>query len=299
MPPTLSADGFTEMRVPSNFDVFGNMSEVLAFFERFKVHQRRHVPVMFDLSKIEVLTPEAVLYMLALFDLFPRLHGASAIRGNRPLSKQCDTILTESGFFNFVRTKVPPPTSSNSLVLKIETGTNVKPEVAQKVVRFAQEHLPSLPSATRRSTYELLIEAMANTKNHAYVGSRATRIPPSWRLVAMCDKSRNCVKFSFLDNGIGIPVSIRKDFAEQVRQQVAIGKIDGKLIESALRGKFRTRTLSKERGKGLPKIFEYQQTEQIKNLQILSNRGYVNCATSEVKNLSDKFFGTLLSWEFR
>lgn len=52
------------------------------------------------------------------------------------------------------------------------------------------------------------------------------------------------------------------------------------------------------RGKGLPKIYEYSKNRNIENLVVISRNGYVDVANGIVKDLNEKFYGTLLSWDF-
>ena len=136
---------------------------------------------------------------------------------------------------------------------------------------------------------------MANTKNHAY---NITRKDQKWWLISCYDEDSKKVNFTFMDNGDGIPFTLRKNIIERFFDPLIKKQNDGKLILSALKGEFRTRTKKHYRGTGLPKIFSYSKEKQIENLIIISNKGYVDCDSEQSKELSRKFFGTLLSWDF-
>ena len=67
---------------------------------------------------------------------------------------------------------------------------------------------------------------------------------------------------------------------------------------SVLNGDFRTRTEVGYRGKGIPRIYQRVKSNEINNLVLIANNGYVNCTTNKRKELKNKFHGTLFSWEF-
>jgi hypothetical protein len=109
--------------------------------------------------------------------------------------------------------------------------------------------------------------------------------------------------FTFLDNGLTIPATIRRNLGEYLADIAGVllpvvQTQDHRLIESALKGDFRTKTGVVYRGKGLPKIYEYSNNRNIENLVVISRNGYVGVANGIVKDLNEKFYGTLLSWDF-
>lgn len=53
------------------------------------------------------------------------------------------------------------------------------------------------------------------------------------------------------------------------------------------------------RGNGLPSIFEHHQAGRIRNLKVLSNKGFVDCQTDDTDSLNRRFRGTLICWDFR
>lgn len=116
--------------------------------------------------------------------------------------------------------------------------------------------------------------------------------------MASFDEKSNRVHFTFLDNGFGIPLTIRRRFGEKIRRLLGAEVRDGDLIKSALKGEFRTRTRAVYRGKGLPQIFQTAQSKKIENLILLSKKGYVDCCPMlETKELNVSLYGTLLSWD--
>ena len=141
---------------------------------------------------------------------------------------------------------------------------------------------------------------MSNTNNHAYKFSGGWR--NKWWIIAVYDKSRKVVTYTMLDNGAGIPGTVRLKLKELIRvKMIPRGdELDSDLIKSAFMGdEKRSRTWLSWRGKGLPSIYDSLKKKRIRNLLAISNRGYFNMENGQVTELKRKFYGTLLSWEVR
>jgi hypothetical protein len=215
---------------------------------------------------------------------------------------KCNKIFANSGFYKYVYSKKRGPLHADPDTLSIESGSLVVPGKAADTKEFTKRSLMKDESKDTKSIYTTLIECMGNTRQHAYKkGSGYAK----WWLMASYDKESVRVHFTFLDNGYGIPSTIRMRFGEKIRS--VFGKIVGEvpdsgLILSALNGEFRTRTGIAYRGKGLPSIFETARNKKIDNLIVISKKGYVGWKKSEkgeLESIELKFplFGTLLSWD--
>jgi hypothetical protein len=214
--------------------------------------------------------------------------------GNFPDDEYTRQVLLQSSFFNYVKAnfKFDPDDSD---ILSVKSGQLVRGRVAKEVIDFSKAQLGKTSDASTRSMYATLIECMVNTGHHAY---EKRFVNWKWWLMALPTTDKKRVHFAFLDNGRGIPTTVRKNFAERVSYLFGDRTMDSELIFSALEGKYRSRMKNRWRGKGLPKIFSYSSKDIIENLQIVSNHGYVDCQRNQLKELSDKFHGTLLYWEF-
>ena len=114
----------------------------------------------------------------------------------------------------------------------------------------------------------MVIELMTNTHNHAY--NNKNGFIKAWYLFASVNNDKGCIEITFVDTGEGIPVTVAKKMIEKI-----FTKKDNQYIISALNGDFRTQTHEKNRGKGLPDIYEHFNKNQIKNLKIISCKGKV------------------------
>jgi hypothetical protein len=286
------------IRMPNIFSVVDNTADTLEIFDQIFEKISSGHKMFLDMRNIEILTPDAPLYMLAIFEYFYLQKFAMDITGNFPKNEQINELLIQSRFFEHVtlapELKVP---KYDENILQIESGIRTDSLVVKEVIKFALRHLGQEISPKSRTIFRILIEMMDNTVEHAYkVASDRSK----WYLMACRDKTNGQIRFAFLDGGLGVPATIRKNFKEKVLELFVTitGDInDARLIMSALQGIFRrTRTKLRNRGKGLPNIYKSYNEKFIDNLRIISNVGYIDKGSEII--LKDKFHGTLYTWDF-
>jgi len=283
------------IKAPSNFSIVNNTNEMLSFFNDYYHYVREDKRIFFDMSEVSEMTEDAILYMLSRFNYSEKFLGHQYVSGNVPSNLKCQELLMESGFYDHVYYRGNKKAPSGK-IFSIKTKQLVYGETAKEVIEFAKNYLNKNNGNQLKGIYPILIECMANTRNHAY--DRLTNPIARWWLVAMYNEKDISVHFTFLDNGFGIPRTIRKKPLEKLAG-IFRGLKDTELISSALEGEFRTKTGFKWRGKGLPKIRSYVINGAIKNMQIISNNGYVFCEKDDMQTqeLENRFYGTLLSWD--
>lgn len=274
---------------PLNFSIVNNPDESMSFLNQ-SMYQIEELgkDILQDFRYIISVTPDALLYMMAYIESLKVRNISYSITGSYPRQKECNRLFKESGFLEHLKDQKEELENMTTDILTIKVGSDTESLIAQKVVKYVRKWL-NLEKKDTRSIYKILIECMANTHNHAYSKSKNNH---KWYLMAY--HHQNEVHFVFLDNGYGIPHTIRKNWGE-----ILFGE-DNKLITSALEGKIkRSQTGQRKRGKGLPLIFKQAQDPNIKELIIIANKGYVNCKDGTTKTLENKFKGTLLSWKFK
>ncbi len=282
------------IKAPENFSMIYNIDIMLNFFNSlFLCLKENKYDVFINMKELTLITPDALLYLLSFLDYFKIKNiFKHNLGGNLPENEKCAQLIIESGFPNYVKMIQKPEYKSKDF-LKIEKNSIVKSDIADKVLKFAEEKINYSNRDVSESIYVTIVECMTNTKQHAYnnVGN--------WWLIAQYNAEVNKIQFCFLDNGQGIPKSVKMTFRERFLELLPItNNQHSKLIFSTLNGEFRTKTGFSYRGKGLPKIKQYSDEKFVDDLVIISNKGYVNLNNNELKELEHKFYGTLLSWNF-
>ena len=145
---------------------------------------------------------------------------------------------------------------------------------------------------------------MTNVKQHAY-HSENGNMSSRWYVYA-----ENCEKFVqlvFLDTGVGIPSTIRKNWSEKLKDGIKGllgGDVDDpRYIEAAFNGEFRTETRQGNRGKGLPEIKEaiIALDSSLNNLKIVSGHGICTINKAGINGgqyIDTAFEGALFMWCF-
>ncbi len=286
---------------PSNFSLVHNTVQMLTFFDRIRHWVRKGHRIKVSMAGVTNMTPDAILYLLSiLYDCTNKYPELLRISGDVPRDPYCRTLFAASGFQGFVRAK-GVWRGSDAAVFKVAHGGKAQGPVADELLCFAEARLGKTPGTAPWDMYSTIVEAMVNTRQHAYSG--APDGLPHWWLMASHDTRNGRVDFAILDNGAGIPATIRKKVIEFVKQGVytLTGRSqDSELILAALKGEgLRSRTGQAYRGKGLPKMTEYCDRGCIRDLGVIAGRGHVQWGTkSKSTELPQRFRGTLLSWSF-
>jgi len=283
----------TIIPMPNIFSLTENINGTMSFFKDLMITAEKHEPIFIDADGVSTITPDAILYLILIIE---KIHEFKiySIRGNSPSHPTCKKIFQQSGFLNYVKSPLNKYATDTD-IFTIREGTKTQPTTAKEVLMYVKKHLEIEKSnKNTKAIFSLIIEAMANTYNHASAKGEDRK---KWYLMAYYTDDGD-VEFAMLDNGETIPKTIRKDFTEKIAQLFKTKKTtDHELIMSAFQGKFRTKTKEKKRGKGLPKMYELAKDNYIKDLVIISNQGYVNAMDDKKHKLEDKFHGTLISWK--
>lgn len=292
--PLKGKGGIRKIKAPEVFSLIQNTDRTLAFFEQIW-GMCEHYPIYIDLSDVTEITTESILYLLSILDRL-KTRDHKKIKGNYPMNEDCRRLLCSSGFTNYIETSKANRIHSGD-VLEIIHGDKVNPVEVVKIERFIREKLkiPQRNKATQ-SIHIVLLECVGNTYDHAYNKGSTKSMPYQAKWWAMAHYQQGMVSCSVLDNGAGIPATMKKKFREIVKFW---GREEHILLFKAFTEPARSRLKLEFRGKGLPKIYELVCLDYLKNVRVVSNKAFVNLShLRENKELQRPLKGTLYSFEF-
>lgn len=290
------------LEAPEHFSLVNNKDETLAFFDKAlsriqncKVRQS----IFFDLQKITTITPDAIMYLIAMVKNIKRCRALqTSCQGNMPIDPNARACIEKSGFYSFVSSPNPIPHLELKSAVQISSGSKVDESLIGSICSFvsAKSGLPE--RLYTKGLYQIIIELMTNTIQHAYNNTNGI-MDNRWYIYA--EDSDENIQFVFLDTGDGIPATITINFFEKVAKLFGGNVTDAKLISSALKGVYRSETGERHRGKGLPNIYDASKTDRISNLNIISGHG--QCTVDESCTILESsstinFAGTLFCWQF-
>jgi len=283
--PSNSRTKYKYLPAPENFSLINNTKEVMNFIHDAKVIIEKNKPLFIEMKNIKYVTLDAIIYTIVFFENIRKKRIKYKVNGDFPDNFDCKKLITESGFLKYIYPNAE--INKKTDILTIRDGYKVDNKIAKNVVTYVRKWLNEERINTK-SIYNILIECMANTLNHAFGEGKGNA--HKWYLMAY--HLENEVHFVFLDNGLGISKTLNKKWIFESLKK------DETLILSALKGEeFRSQTGEKKRGKGLPKIYKHSKDINIKELIIIANKGMVQPKNGICTSLDKSFSGTLISWK--
>ena len=289
---------------PEIFSFTHNTEETMKFFMELtdKINKGQHgTSIFIDSGKVKTVSVDALIYLIATIqNNYMCLIKRIACTGNYPENEDARKIYYFSGFNSYVKSKVkalPHPKEN----VKITDGLRNNPDVAKQCCIFVIDKLKKTRVQTR-PLQTTLIELMSNAFHHAY-DKRNLLDLSRWYIYA--ELTNNYIHFIFVDTGLGIATTVRKNFPEKIQQLLSeifsLGLNDAQLIASAFNGDFRTATNEKNRGNGLTTVREVMQREPFENFEVISGHGRYSIINSKISaiNYNHKIYGTLFTFNVR
>lgn len=278
---------------PNNFSFINNPEEMLDYYDRARKKAEKSIAVKFDLSLVEELTPDAIALHASVLNDKNYCPG-NYLSGNAPKKSELRHKFMSSGFYEHVKSKANAKTRENNFLLHKVSEHKVEPVVAKEATDFAAKKTFG-KDIILRPVYEILIELMANTNNHASV---IDSVVYDWWLYVFYDKKTNVTSYSFLDFGVGIFRS--KAFTRYKNflfVEFGRDKKPEEMAEDLLNGKISSRTGLGERGRGFSCITQNTEYEMIKKFIIISNNVFIDVKNRQYRALENSFSGTFVYWE--
>ncbi len=298
---SLKPDIYYPVKAPSNFSLINQPDAVLGYFKECAKLLSKRKQVEFDLQNIESMTSDAIALLIAKVN-DKQFREDLNVKGNKPEKKDLRKMFEDSGFLEHVSTGFPVKSNEKNLLIHKITDKKVENEIAKQVGILAVNH--TFRSDIKfRPLYEILIECMANTNNHAGLNNQGKF---NWWILVYNNPETKVTSISFLDLGIGIFNSIPMQTLKRklltklkdVTNINVIPKYNKDFIPELFKGGIKTtRTGKSYRGKGLPLINKHSKNPKIKNFTIIANDVYVKIPEFEAKTLKHKLNGTFLYWE--
>ena len=290
------AKSYIKHKAPLNMSFIDNTDEVLDYFNKAKKLFNKKEKIDFNIKEITKLSPDAITLMIAKLNDTKNFTKGGKYRGGAPKDEKLKKVFEESGFYNFVATSKQNKGLGKNLLHK-EKGQEVRPEIAKSACIAGIRH--SLKTSEPfEPLYEIIIECMQNTNNHA---SSNEEEEIKWWMFVYNDKETGISKYSFLDLGVGIFESITvKNYINKVAKKMGVLP-NTHFVKDLLDGNILSRIeKDKEiRGKGIPQIVEHSKFKKFKEFKIITNNVKIDLKNKSHKKLKNNFSGTFYYWELQ
>jgi hypothetical protein len=283
---------------PENFSFVNNTDEMLAFFQKGKRIAQKGMAVLFDLRSISNLSPDAIAIYASILNDKNYCPGAR-ISGNMPKNTSLKHLFMASGFYDHVKSKAKPETRENHFMLHKISESKVEPSIAKKATDFAAQKTFKT-DIKFRALYEILIELMANTNNHATPLECISNKKYDWWLYVFYDSKTNITSYTFLDFGVGIFKSQPfMNYMNLILIKFGKEKSSSEMANDLLNGKISSRTGKDERGRGFKCITDNVAKNEFKKFILISNSVFIDVKARKSYPLENSFNGTFAYWEIQ
>jgi len=277
---------------PSDFSMVLNPEETLDFFSDIIRLTKLRQPIDLDLSAVSKITPETILYVILLLQ-DAKSHNVY-VKGNAPKTAEPRAIFINSGFYDYVHSHINRTTiKGDKNVLAIHTGNNADVVKVEEIIDFVRQKMPSIPKRNVSAIYDILVEAITNTRDHA----DTTPATKHWWMMGLYEyyENKTMIRFAVVDDGIGIVHTVQKKWTERILQFWN----DADMLERVLNGDFsRSRTKMPNRGMGLVEMKKRQQNGLVEGLVFIANKGYYRVDDDRKIELPQEFIGSIVTWNF-
>ena len=203
----------TLLVLPEHFSLTDNTETTMSFImnlSRIIDKAGRGSHIFIDSRNVKTVTVEALIYLIASIQNNHACFVKKIIcTGNYPKDKEARKIYLNSGFNDYVRSRVKSLPRSNEK-MEIKTGFNTDSDIAKQCCFFTQK-----TQVQTKTLYTTIIELMSNTFHHAYNSSNSWT-EKKWYIYA--ERKDYHIHFIFVDTGDGIARTVRKNFPEKVQQ---------------------------------------------------------------------------------
>lgn len=281
---------------PNIFSFIKNPNETIEFFSyvlrSIKLSRHSKKSIFINIRDIKDVTIDAIMYLLTIINNLRMSYKYRIdFSGNMPEDAKLRKLITDSGFYDYVKKENDDPININENNFQIVASDFCDVELIKRIVDFVDRKNASKKKID--SLYSMLVELTSNTQEHAYMKNDKNGLfEYRWYCYANCVDD-DYIAFSFVDNGKGIPATVKKYLSDVMGN-------DNKYLISALDGSCkRTRTGKSNRGLGLPKIRSLRKGDYIQNLHIITNKAdvIVNIDSYSENIINYGFNGTLFYWE--
>jgi len=279
---------YSEVTAPEKLTLqLGYSEEVLRFIALLKDLGKTEDIINIRLHKVTDIGEGAIGMLLSVMKELT--NAGIALKGEKPSNTTARNKLEMSGFFKYMRGYVSPENLKTKNII-IHTGD----------INTSQEELePAMPQAMETvwgvegrcpQLFGVIGEMLRNSCDHAFQADNNV----SWHLGVSHIEKDNTVKFSFVDNGIGI---IKKYYEDNNWNKVKDHfKSNAKILENAYKNGIVSQTGLPWRGEGLPTIYELYTDNIITNLVVITNNVYLDFDKKKFEEIKVPFSGTYYFW---
>lgn len=280
---------FADAKAPQNFTLApDNIRVSLEYIGKVKRIGKSKRDVNFILDDVHEIGIGAISMLISVMEELKE--KSIYFKGTKPTRETPKNILEQSGFMKYVKGTIDKANLRTKNTIFTTGKSNTHQRFIIEAIHAANNTVWGEPGRSPL-LYGTIVEMIKNSCKHAFKSQDRVR----WHIAVNHDEENNKVKFSFVDNGIGIINSFEKADLTRIFKQFF--KNNAEFIETAYKDGIESKTGKSWRGTGLPTIHETFEDQVIKKLVVITNNVYVDFETKQRIVLDKTFSGTYYYWE--
>lgn len=281
---------------PERLNFISDYHGAITFFAELRhlLFDRKVRIINLDHTNQTEISPESALLLIA--ELY-RSHERDKTKVKRcvcPADPSVCWVLHGVGYFKYFPGVHYPIAAQQRGYMRHDHDSRVRGASAKVLIQHFEKRVTFAPQG-RETLYNALVESMNNVAEHAYPERRRNKLAYSeWWLLGYFDDAAREISFSFYDQGLGIPRTIRARLRHELRSGASL------IREAVERGISRTKVST--RGKGLPSLKKFVDASVDGTLVISSHTS--QCVFSKGKPPLEQTWniplsGTLITWNIQ
>lgn len=299
---------YTDIIIPAILDLNGNRSKLINLLNQIQDVILNKKRFRIDHREMKKITKEALLLLTSEIERCTKITKIK-LKANYKLFPK-DThilnLLNEIGYWDyFIMNSGKYKSKQNKqdkLYLKIVGDTQISGEKIGKLIEFF-EKLINFERKTKDKFSDALMEAAANTVEHAYKEDKQIPTIKKWWLTASLNKNTNEISFIFYDQGLGILNTLEKTQKHIKLKRLVAGWINEGMSKGGILKKLITSNLSsykdERRGNGLISFKTFIDEVESGELIIYTDDVSYSAISDQINNYDDNLNGTLIVWKIK
>jgi anti-sigma regulatory factor (Ser/Thr protein kinase) len=297
-----------EIVIPEVLDLDANRGDLIKLIKDIRKALLNRCHFRIDHRNMKSISDEALLLLTAEIERCTTVKGIrlKAIYELFPRDDNVLKLLNKIGYweyFNLGHYEEPIEVDKNEKIyLKIVGDTKVSGEKIGKLIKFFQT-LISFDISAKDKFSDAMIEAAANTVEHAYTRNQKIETIKKWWLTASLNKHTNEISFVFYDQGLGVLNTLETSKKHIRLQRLFIGWIKEGLSKGGLLRRLLTTNLSsykdERRGNGLISFKTFIDEVESGELTIYTDNVSYSAISDKIQDYDDNLDGTLITWRIK
>lgn len=291
--------------IPASLNLENNRDDFIHLIDRIQDVLLNGKSFAIDHSKMEEITKEALLVLTAEIERCTTIMGIKLKAKSKylPKNNNIKILLKKIGYWDYFNlnagaTRVRK--NGSELYLKIVGDTQVSGEKIGSLIQFF-EKLICFDAPTKDKFSDAMIEAAANTVEHAYSTDQGGRNIKKWWLTASINILTNEISFIFYDQGLGILNTLESTQKNIKLKRLLAGWVSEGMSKGGILKKLVTTNLSsykdERRGNGLISFKTFIDEVQGGELVIHTDDVSYSAVSDKIENYKSSIRGTLIVWK--